>query len=98
MDLLLDNLVLLLGFHKKSWLILSASFSFSHCCWYYLVDSKREQDASDRDRQRYKSQLDLTGSEKGQLEKLRLQLNEQVNAHNHPCGALLFCMLYKSTN
>lgn len=40
---------------------------------------RREQDASDRDRQRYKNQLDVTGNEKGQLERLRLQLNEQVS-------------------
>jgi len=40
--------------------------------------SRRDQDASDRDRQRYKNQLDVTGSEKGALEKLRIQLTEQV--------------------
>ena len=43
-----------------------------------MLNRRREQDASDRDRQRYKNQLDVTGSEKGQLEKLRLQLTEQV--------------------
>ena len=49
---------------------------------------RREQDASDRDKQRYKNQLDVTGSEKGQLEKLRLQLTEQVC---HTCIDLILC-------
>lgn len=47
------------------------------------VHRRREQDASDRDRQRYKNQLDVTGSEKGQLEKLRLQLTEQVRSQGY---------------
>jgi len=51
-----------------------------YVCLYVHLECcrRREQDASDRDRQRYKSQLDVTGSEKGQLERLRFQLNEQV--------------------
>jgi len=43
-----------------------------------MICRRREQDASDRDRERYKNQLNVTGSEKGQLERLRLQLTEQV--------------------
>lgn len=50
--------------------------------------SRREQDASDRDRQRYKNQLDVTGSEKSQLEKLRLQLTEQIDSVNAECDKL----------
>ena len=49
---------------------------------------RRDQDASDRDRQRYKNQLDLTGSEKGQLEKLRLQLTEQIDNVTAECDKL----------
>ena len=52
---------------------------------------RREQDASDRDKQRYKNQLDVTGSEKGQLEKLRLQLTEQVCIDLILCSVVVCC-------
>lgn len=55
---------------------------------FLLLNSRRDQDASDRDRQRYKNQLDLTGSEKGQLEKLRLQLTEQIDTVQAECDKL----------
>ena len=39
---------------------------------------RREREDSTRDRDRIKNALNLTGSEKSQLEKVRNELNEQI--------------------
>lgn len=42
--------------------------------------SRREKDDSSRDRDRIKNVLNVTGSEKSQLERVRQELNEQIES------------------
>ena len=49
--------------------------------WFKLqltIFRRREREDSTRDRDRIKNALNLTGSEKSQLEKVRNELNEQI--------------------
>ena len=52
---------------------------------------RREKDDSSRDRERIKNALNVTGSEKSQLERVRHELNAQIEAMREENERLKAC-------
>ena len=63
--------------------LLSAMPKISFLAISFAVCRRRDREDTTRDRDRVKNALGLTSSEKQQLEKVRSELNEQIENLNH---------------